>query len=142
MPSGIRWQVAAGTATYSANAPSTVSPVAPQPAQRLPRPARQGPQAPQNRDGSTATRSPTARPAPTSGPSATTSPANSCPGTIGYGVGGKCPSAMCRSVPQIPHAPTRTTTSPGPGTGSGTSATRTVPGSSTTTARIPHLPLI
>jgi D-arabinose 1-dehydrogenase-like Zn-dependent alcohol dehydrogenase len=29
-------------------------------------------------------------------------PANSCPGVIGYGVGGNSPSRMCRSVPQIP----------------------------------------
>src|SRR6266516_2794228 len=59
---------------------------------------------------------------------------------IGYGVGGNSPSAMCRSVPQMPHAPTCTTSSPCPGTGSATSVTFSSPGFSHTTARImpPH----
>src|SRR5256885_13645796 len=55
---------------------------------------------------------------------------------IGYGVGGNSPSAMCRSVPQMPHAPTCTTSSPCPGTGSAASVTLSSPGFSHTTARI------
>src|SRR4051794_36446978 len=43
------------------------------------------------------------------------------------------------SVPQIPQAPTFTTTSSGPGWGSATSMTRTLPGSSTITAFIAYL---
>ena len=50
--------MATGTRTYSANAPSTVSPIAFQSAHRFPRPARQNVQCPQNSDGSTATRAP------------------------------------------------------------------------------------
>src|SRR5687768_7220952 len=45
---------------------------------------------------------------------------------------------MWMSVPQMPQAPTWTTTSSGPGSGTGTSTTRTVPGSSTMTAFITH----
>src|SRR5487761_1023393 len=43
---------------------------------------------------------------------------------------------MCTSVPQMPHAPTSTTSWPCPGDGSGTSVTETLPGVSQTTARI------
>ena len=46
-PSGRRYALAAGTATYSANAPSMVSPMAAQFSHRLPRPARQRRQCPQ-----------------------------------------------------------------------------------------------
>jgi hypothetical protein len=122
--------------TYSANAPSTVSPIAFQLAHRLPRPAWQAGQWPQNSDGSTATRSPPRHGAGTSSPSATTRPANSWPGTIGYGVGGNSPSAMCTSVPQMPQAPTWTISSPRSGVGSGTSAIASFPGASQTMARI------
>lgn len=80
--SGNAWALAAGTATYSANAPPTVSPIAPQFAHRFPRPARQARQWPQNSDGSTATRVPSVSPS-TPPPSATTRPANSWPGTMG-----------------------------------------------------------
>src|SRR5437763_7477829 len=43
---------------------------------------------------------------------------------------------MCRSVPQMPHESTATTTSPLPGVGSSTVVTATLPGSSTTAARM------
>ena len=134
--SGSRYALFAGTATYSAKAPLTVSPIAFQFAHRLPRPAWHAGQYPQNSDGSTATRSPPRHSPGTPSPSATTRPANSWPGMIGYGVGGNSPSAMCRSVPQMPHAPTCTTSSPCAGAGSATSVTFSSPGFSHTTARI------
>ena len=86
----------------------------------------------QCREGSTATWSPTAS-SVTSEPRATTSPANSWPGTIGSD-GANSPSRMCRSVPQMPHAATCTTTSRGPGVGSGTVVTSTSPGAVMTAA--------
>ena len=75
--SGSRYALFAGTATYSAKAPLTVSPIAFQFAHRLPRPAWHAGQWPQNSDGSTATRSPPRHAPGTPSPSATTRPANS-----------------------------------------------------------------
>jgi hypothetical protein len=134
IPSGSRCALTAGTATYSANAPATVSPMAAQFSHRLSRPDRQRRQCPQYSEGSTATRAPTGRSIETSRPRAATVPANSCPGVIGYGVGGNSPSMMCRSVPQTPQHSTFTTIWPGPGAGSGSSATRKLPGRSSTMA--------
>src|SRR5919108_1112692 len=132
--------IAAGTATYSAKAPFTVSPIAFQFAHRFPRPLRHARQWPQNSDGSTATLSPSRQSSGTPSPCATTRPANSWPGMIGYGVGGNSPSAMCTSVPQMPQAPTWITSSPWPGAGSAASVTSSFPGASQITARImsPH----
>lgn len=62
----------------------------------------------------TKTRSPGRNGAPS--PAATTSPAGSCPSTTG--ARGSWYQAI-RSLPQMPHARTRTTSSPGPGDGSG-----------------------
>src|SRR6266567_1906333 len=67
-----------------------------------------------------------------------TRPENSWPGMIGYGVGGKSPSAICTSVPQMPQMPTWMTSSPCPGAGSGASVTLSCPGFCQTTARITH----
>ena len=81
--SGSRYAFTAGTATNSANAPFTVSPIAAQFSHRLSRPARQRRQYPQYSDGSTATRAPTGSSGRASAPRATTIPANSCPGVMG-----------------------------------------------------------
>ena len=106
--------------------PAVETPMAPHRSQRLPRPRRHSGQAPQYRLGSTATRSPTASWS-TPRPMATTSPANSWPGTIGS-EGANSPSRMWRSVPQMPHAATATTTSPSCGAGSSIVTTSTAPG--------------
>ena len=81
--SGRRYALTAGTATNSANAPSTVSPIAAQFSHRLSRPARHRRQYPQYSEGSTATRAPIGRSGLTSGPRATIVPANSWPGVMG-----------------------------------------------------------
>src|SRR5262245_16089774 len=83
------------------------------------------------------TRSPMAN-SSTVSPSATTVPVHSCPGVKApYGrVSGKCPSKILRSVPQVPHMATRTSTSPGPGCGTGRSITRMSCGPKSTADRI------
>ena len=75
--SGSTYAFAAGTDTYSANPPSTVSPIAPQLRHRFPRPDLHASQCPQKSDGSTATRCPGRSSGGEPGPASTTSPANS-----------------------------------------------------------------
>ena len=79
--------------------------------------------------GCTTTRSP-ARALVTSDPTQSTTPAISWPRHMGVSPGPASPPILMyeRSLPQMPHAATRTTTSRGPGSGVGTSSTRTSPG--------------
>src|SRR5262249_35037748 len=53
------------------------------------------------------------------GPSASTTPTTWWPGTRGSRGSGRSPSITWRSVRQMAHAATRTSSSPGPGTGAG-----------------------
>ena len=112
-----------GRATYSANAPSTCTPMPRVLMHRWRRPARQLRHRPQTRCPSPLTMSPTCT-SITLEPTSTTSPENSCPtvrGGLTVPAAHSSQASICRSVPQIPVAFTATSTSPGPTAGIGTS---------------------
>ena len=132
-PSGMRNSRAASTHTYSANAPSVLTPRKPSLLHTLKRPLRQASQLPQVRLPLAVTRSPTDQPA-TPAPSCAITPENSWPSVsgavrpvrrCGRETGMKFgPSYSWRSVPQIPAQLTLIFTYPGCGTGSATSSIR------------------
>src|SRR5580658_7348094 len=119
---GTRCAFSTGATVYSAKAPESV--VGDE--HRWNRPARHGPHRPQWPKGSSATRSPTLK-LVTCAPSSTTSPAGSWPKMTGRRAtmrsAPSSQSTMCRSEPQTPHAPTRTSSVDSPGAGTAASIT-------------------
>ena len=104
-------------ATSSAKPPGRLSPTRANSVQWSGRPARQCRHAPQPKKGRATTWVPGVH--RSSSPASRTTPAISWPSTV---PGSPMTPATCRSLPQMPHAVTSTTTSPGAGRGSSTSA--------------------
>src|SRR6185312_7093895 len=138
--SGSTYAYSSRTRQNSAYPPSTSQPVKVGCRQRFSAPRRQNRQEPSVPPShGTPTRSPVRnRVAP--GPSASTTPTTSWPGVTSGRVGGRSPSARCRSVRQTPQVRTLTRTWPAPGSGTSRSTSRSGPpsigpGRATTHAR-------
>ncbi len=127
-----RCSLPTGTAMNSRIPPSVCTPSTCSATQQLVFPRRQAMHRPQCRYGSTAQRSPTARPV-SFGPTATISTPSSCPTTRGYVKKGWFPLKAWMSLPQTPTRWMRTSAWPGAGSpGLGRSVNWKLPGFSST----------